>query len=63
VRYALIEGYSRRSDQVARARTEGNKTVLFRAEIPAVGRIVPLRITTADAFTLHGETVEEMTHA
>jgi len=63
VRYALVEGYSRRSDQFARARTEGNKTVLFRAETPAVGRIMPLRITAADAFTLHGETVEELTHA
>ena len=63
VRYALVEGYSRRSDQFTRARTEGNKTVLFRAETPAVGRIMPLRITAADAFTLHGETVEELTHA
>ena len=63
IRHALIEGYSRRSDQFARARTEGNKTVLFRTETPAIGKIMLLRITTADAFTLHGEPVEELTHA
>ncbi|MCX6835216.1 MAG: MiaB/RimO family radical SAM methylthiotransferase [candidate division Zixibacteria bacterium] len=63
VRQAMVEGYSRRSDKFARARTEGNKTVLFRSETPAIGRILPMRITAADAFTLHGETVEELTHA
>jgi len=63
VRYSMIEGHSRRSDQFARARTEGNKTALFRADTPAVGRILPLKITSADAYTLHGETVEELTHA
>jgi tRNA-2-methylthio-N6-dimethylallyladenosine synthase len=63
VRHALVEGYSRRSDKFARARTEGNKTVLFRTESPVVGKVVPLRITSADAFTLHGDTVEELAHA
>jgi tRNA-2-methylthio-N6-dimethylallyladenosine synthase len=63
VRSAMIEGYSRRSERFARARTEGNKTVLFRADRPEVGRIRPLKITSADAYTLHGEPVEEMTHA
>ena len=60
VRISLVEGYSRRSNQMARARTEGNKTVLFdSASPPQVGTVVPLLITSADAFTLHGETVRE----
>ena len=59
VRQVLVEGLSRRSDLFARARTEGNKTVLFRADNAAVGRLRPVRITSADAFTLHGEIAEE----
>lgn len=59
VRMALVEGYSRRSKQMARARTEGNKTALFETASPQVGAIVPLLITSADAFTLHGEAVRE----
>jgi len=58
VRYSLVEGYSRRSRQYGRARTEGNKTVLFRTESPKVGAVLPLRIVSADAFTLHGEPLE-----
>ena len=57
-RHSLIEGVSRRSRQYLRARTEGNKTVLFRADGASSGMIVPIRITAADAFTLHGELEE-----
>jgi tRNA-2-methylthio-N6-dimethylallyladenosine synthase len=59
IRYSMVEGYSRRSDEFARARTEGNKTAIFKCSEPIEGAIVPLRITSADAFTLHGEPVEE----
>ena len=38
-----------------RARTEGNKTVLFKGTGIVPGQVVPIRITSADAFTLHGE--------
>lgn len=59
VRHSVIEGPSRRSRELLRARTEGNKTVLFKGNgHAAVGTVVPIRITSADAFTLHGETVE-----
>lgn len=58
VRYSLVEGYSRRSTELMRARTDGNKTVLFRADQLAEGSVVPIRITSADAFTLHGELAE-----
>lgn len=55
VRFSLIEGRSRRSDKIWRARTEGDKTVLFEADNVGPGDIVPIRIKAADAFTLHGE--------
>jgi tRNA-2-methylthio-N6-dimethylallyladenosine synthase len=58
VRQALVEGYSRRSRDVVRARTEGNKTVLFPGGKPHVGRIIPMKISSADAFTLQGQPVE-----
>jgi tRNA-2-methylthio-N6-dimethylallyladenosine synthase len=57
-RYSLVEGSSRRSGLDARARTEGNKTILFPEADPSPGTIVPLKVTSADAFTLHGEPVE-----
>ena len=41
-----------------RARTDGNKTVLFEDKGFKEGTIVPVKITAADAFTLHGEVVE-----
>jgi len=58
VRYSVVEGTSRRDDHLLRARTEGNKTVLFEGENVSVGSIVPVRITEADSFTLHGRLVE-----
>ncbi len=59
VRNSLVEGFSRRSKESMRARTEGNKTVIFpTSENLTEGSVVPVRITAADAFTLHGEIVE-----
>jgi tRNA-2-methylthio-N6-dimethylallyladenosine synthase len=58
VRQAVVEGYSRRSREFARGRTEGNKTVLFRTHKLEAGKILPIRISSADAFTLHGDLVE-----
>ena len=53
----LVEGQSRRSDKVMRGRTTGNKTVLFQDEHTQPGDIIPVKIVSADAFTLHGEVV------
>lgn len=58
VRHALVEGTSRRSESLLRGRTEGNKTVLFESAPESVGLVLPIKITSADAFTLHGERVE-----
>lgn len=56
---SVVEGYSRRSKELARARTDGNKTVLFPATDIKPGEIVKVRVDRADAFTLHGERTEE----
>jgi tRNA-2-methylthio-N6-dimethylallyladenosine synthase len=58
IRHCLVEGMSRRSNEFLRARTEGNKIVLFKANGVSPGKVVPLAITSADAFTLHGELAE-----
>ncbi len=55
---SLVEGKSRRSSERWRARTDGNKTVLFEADNVREGQVVPVRIGAADAFTLHGELAE-----
>jgi tRNA-2-methylthio-N6-dimethylallyladenosine synthase len=58
VHSALVEGPSRRDPSILRARTGGNKTVLFKgAAVP--GDVVTVRVTAADAFTLHGEIAVE----
>lgn len=59
IRSCLVEGISRRNEDTLRARSEGNKTVLFKAHNINAGDIVPLRIISADAFTLHGELEEK----
>jgi len=53
----IIEGPSRRDEKILRARTTGNKTVLLQAPNLNPGDIIPVKITAADAFTLHGEVV------
>ena len=58
---SVVEGLSRRSDEFFRARTEGNKIVLFKAAGVKAGDIVPLTIESADAFTLHGAVREAKT--
>jgi tRNA-2-methylthio-N6-dimethylallyladenosine synthase len=55
VRTALVEGTSRRNDEEMRARTDNNKIVLFEADQFTTGKILPVKINSADAFTLHGE--------
>jgi tRNA-2-methylthio-N6-dimethylallyladenosine synthase len=59
VKLSLVEGTSRRNEAVMRARTEGNKTVLFEGRDVAVGTVLPISVTAADAFTLHGR-IEEL---
>lgn len=53
----FVEGVSRRDCAVRRGRTLQNKTVLIADAQIEIGSIVPVRITAADAYTLHGERV------
>ncbi len=55
VQMGLVEGFSRRSEKILRARTEGNKIVLFKSSQSKPGTVVPIKVFEADAFTLHGE--------
>ncbi len=55
VRETLIDGVSRRDDRVWKGKTEGNKTVLVESDQELLGRIMPIKITRADSWTLHGE--------
>lgn len=58
IRDAMVEGQSKRNEKNLKARTPGSKMVVFEAENIKPGTIVPLRITEADAFTLHGNLEE-----
>ena len=55
VAWGVIEGRSRRDANLWRARTEGSKTVLFSSDTAQPGEIVPVCVSAADAFTLHGD--------
>lgn len=60
VETGLVEGFSRRGESYYRARTSGNKTLIFPNDRPVEpGAVVSLRVTAADAFTLHGELAEQ----
>ena len=51
----LVDGHSRRSQQVLKGKTEGGKTALFPGEDSMIGSITKVKITQADSWTLHGE--------
>lgn len=57
VRSVLVDGTSRRDQNVWKGKTEGNKTILFRNDGDLLGQVVPVRVLRADSWTLHGETV------
>ncbi|MFQ5452764.1 MAG: tRNA (N6-isopentenyl adenosine(37)-C2)-methylthiotransferase MiaB [Candidatus Zixiibacteriota bacterium] len=58
VAFSLVEGFSKRDNNFMRARTDSNKTVLFKKHNISSGTILPIKIVSADAFTLHGEVME-----
>jgi len=55
----LVEGPSRRSDQMLMGRTRGDKVVIFAGPNDSIGRTIKLTITRASAHTLFGERAEE----
>ncbi|UCD16605.1 MAG: TRAM domain-containing protein, partial [Candidatus Zixiibacteriota bacterium] len=54
-RAVLIDGTSRRDRAVLKGKTEGNKTLLFKAGPEYIGTIQNITVTAADSWTLHGE--------
>jgi len=55
IRSVLVDGFSRRSDNFLKGKTEGNKTVLFAGGTDMIGRVQRVKIISADSWTLHGE--------
>jgi len=56
-RAVLVDGTSRRDDRIWKGKSEGHKTVLIKSDRNLLGQIVPVRISRADSWTLHGEAV------
>src|SRR5699024_525230 len=54
----LVEGESKKDDQVLAGYTERNKVVNFVAPKSLVGKIVDVKITEARTWSLNGELVE-----
>jgi len=59
IRSVLVDGYSRRSHDFLKGKTEGNKTVLFAGDGSMIGTIREIKINSADSWTLHGELKEQ----
>jgi len=54
----LVEGPSRRSDEMLMGRTRGNKVVIFAGPADWIGQTIEVTITRASAHTLFGERVQ-----
>lgn len=53
----LIDGRSKRDEEVLKGKTRTNKTVLLAGDDALLGKVASVRITDADAWTLHGALV------
>lgn len=58
IRSVLVDGFSRRSNNILKGKTGGNKTILFDGHEELIGTIQKIRVTSADSWTLHGERAE-----
>lgn len=54
----LVEGPSKKNEEILSGYTEDNKLVNFKGNIDMVGKIVNVKITTAKTYTLEGEQVD-----
>jgi len=57
VREVLIDGFSRRSKDFLKGKTEHNKTILFKGDPQIIGSICRVKVNSADSWTLHGELI------
>ncbi len=51
----LVSGRSRRNESILCGKTANGKTILFAGRSDLIGKIVTVRASEADAWTLHGE--------
>ena len=54
----LVEGPSKKNEEILSGYTEDNKLVNFKGNKDSIGQIVNVKITTAKTFTLEGEQVD-----
>jgi len=59
VQTVLVDGYSKKNDQVLSGYTEGNKLVHFPGSEEMIGTIVKVRITESHVYSLRGEYVPD----
>ncbi len=57
IRSVLVDGLSRRNKKMLKGKTEGNKTILFKAPLEYIGSIRNIKVESADSWTLHGRVV------
>ncbi len=57
IRDVLVDGFSRRSKDFLKGKTEQNKTILFKGDPQIIGSICRVKVNSADSWTLHGELV------
>ncbi len=50
----LVDGFSRRDNSILKGKTPGGKTALFAGDEKLIGSVVPVKISQADSWTLHG---------
>lgn len=55
----LVEGVSKNNAETLTGRTEGGKVVNFSGDSSMVGKLVPVRITKCQTWSLFGELIEE----
>jgi tRNA-2-methylthio-N6-dimethylallyladenosine synthase len=53
----LVEGESKNNPEYLAGRTEGGKTVNFKADKNVIGKIIPVKIVEAKTWSLTGEIV------
>jgi tRNA-2-methylthio-N6-dimethylallyladenosine synthase len=55
----LVDGVSKRNDQMLTAYTENNKIVHFKGDLSLTGQIVRVKINESNTYTLFGELIDD----
>ncbi len=54
----LVDGVSKHNEQILAGYTENNKLVNFKGNQSLIGTIVPVKVTVAKTWFMHGETID-----